>query len=115
MQTISDGGIDACGAACKITGRLYGSAKRMRRMNEDSVSVGAGFFGIGHTIVLGGTSAMVETGIAGASNNTPRITCDPGRNLTGGLGGVHFMRTITTVYRPKCIDPIGCYGCPRTF
>src|ERR1700722_10747059 len=110
MHTINDGGIDAYDADCSISIRLYGCTKFFRRMKDESVSVGTGFR-TGRAIALGGTSAMVETGSAGASNKTPSIIWEPGLSLTlrrlRPRIGVHFIRTITNTYRPQRFDPIG--------
>ena len=71
------------------------------------------FAGAGACIIaFGGTSASVDTGSAGASNNTPRIHLD--FNLGSGFcsrffdpnSGVHFTRTIKQRSPIKSIDII---------
>src|ERR1035437_5687534 len=112
MQTIVDGGIDALDADSTMSARLYGSTKPFRRMNAVRVSAcfGASIF-MGRATARGGTSAMVETGRAGASINTPRSNLGRGsflilRCLDPKIG-VHRIRTITLFYRPERPAPIG--------
>ena len=63
---------------------------------------------MGGATVRGGTSAMVETGSAGASRNTPASSFDFGQGFFLILRrGVHRIRTITTVYRPEGTRAIG--------
>jgi hypothetical protein len=82
-------------------------------MNAASVSAGEGrLMGARCTTILGGTSAIVETGSPGASNNTPSSSFDRGQANFLILIGVHRIRTIKSrspegIDRPKQGRPIG--------
>src|SRR5487761_1953493 len=111
-----DGGIDARLAASRISEMLYGWAKSCSRMNAARVSSCArgGSAMSRRGAGRGGTSAMVDTGSAGASSSNPsaslewrgetRLIC----RCFGPKTGVQRIRTIKNGNPPKCSFVLAC-------